>query len=388
LITIIACGCAKSKTPPPPRLPTAVSVRPVMTSGVTDTSPTTVTASFMLQVSTDGESSQMTMATFASLLGTTPILQPAVEDAGLKMDDWRRIGTLEPRNISASILSVTITLKSSDRNAAATAEKVLRNVCDRATDALLASWDRQNAALQARLEPLNKNAETAKAKFEEARKTAAELQEKLDASSSDRNRSTRETLMNELRETQQTLAADRARLASLKQMPPFKPVDEVVGPLAKDAFAKAEALVEHRRKRVEMLKERAKTGKATEEEIEEAEFAAADARIFSLAYAATITGMTTLTGYIQQQPNDPRPELAANVAANDAKLKVLDEQILRLPRPQPTTSRAHLERANTAMIEARNELEATQQQIDQLRAHNRLGVRPQVTILGKEAKGQ
>jgi hypothetical protein len=221
---------------------------------------------------------------------------------------------------------------------------------------------------------------------EETGHALAELQEKNAQQREDRDRPEREQLRREKREIEQSLAADRARLQVMEKTPPVKTAEEMVGFLAKDAFHKADAVVEFRVKRLEELKERAKSGKATPDEVAQAEFAAADARLYSIAYTATITGMQTLAEYIHQDPNDPRPNLRANVAAAEAKLKVLDEQLAQLAPPATSVaiSQAQLERAQAAASDARRDSEHLIQQIDQIRSRNRPVARPKIAVIGRD----
>jgi chromosome segregation ATPase len=345
----------------------------------------------MLQIAGESDSALANASTLSNLLTTTPILEPALAAADISMAQWRRAsGTITAQSTAPQLVTVIVTLSDDGKLPTGAAEKILGGVCEQAIAAVLAAWDRQDAALTSQLTPLLEKSEAAKAREEEAQKAVAELREKMDAqrNGGDRNRSVRESLLNEKRETERTLAADSARLKSMESVAPLQTADEVVGPLAKEAFQKADAVVEFRKKRLEELRELAKTGKATAEEVTSAEFAVADARLFSIAYTATLTGLKNLAGYIVQQPNDPRPELRATVAAMEAKLKVLNDQIAEVAEPKdqpPPVTQGQIERAQNTASNARRDYDTLMQQIERLRSQNRLGARPKIAVLGKDS---
>ena len=349
-----------------------------------------IAASYMIQFASDVENdgSASGPSAFCALISTTPIVEPAVTAAGITMDEWHTLGHIEARPTSNQLVLVTLTLEPGGLmeglNRSAAVDKILRGVCERASAALTGAWERQTAAFQAEITPLLKQREEAAAKWEQLRQTADDLQSKLE--SFDRqDRSAYDNLVREKHETERTLAGDRAKVQSYEKEPPVKPIDEVVGPLAKEAFHKADDVVEFRKKRVEALKQRLAKGTATQEQVEDAEFAMIDARIFSIAYAASITGISTLYGYVQQRYDDPRPELRGAVAAAEAKLKVLDEHLAALPkpatRPSDRLSRAQLDRAQQAANEAKREQEALARKIEELRSRNRIGPKPQIIVL-------
>ncbi len=341
----------------------------------------------MLQFTGGDDASPTGPGAFCTLLSTTPIVEPSVLAAGLSMDQWTRLGHIEARPMSNEFVVVTLTLEPDGQVSAAAADRILRGVCERGTAAMVSAWEHQTAAFQSQLEPLLKQEQTASAKWEKLRETADELQNRLEVTDR-QDRSVYDNLIHERRETQRTLAGDRAKLQSYEKEPPVKPIDEVVGPLAKEAYHKADDVVEFRKKRVEALKQRLAKGTATQEQVEDAEFAMIDARIFSIAYAASITGISTLYGYVQQRYDDPRPELRGAVAAAEAKIKVLDQQLAALPqpatRPADRVSRAQLDRAQQAANEAKRDQEMLQRKIEELRSRNRIGPKPQITILGAQ----
>jgi hypothetical protein len=353
--------------------------------------PQRLTASFMLQIAGEGDSGLANASTLSNLLTTTPILEPALAAADISMEQWRRAsGTITAQSTAPQLVTVVVALSDDGKLPTGAAEKILGGACEQAIAAVLAAWDRQDAALTSQLTPLLEKSDLAKEREEAAQKAAAELREKMDAqrNGGDRNRSVRESLLNEKRETERTLAADAARLKSMESVAPVQTADEVVGPLAKEAFQKADAVVEFRKKRLEELRELAKNGKASAEEVAAAEFAVADARLSSIAYTATLTGLKNLAGYIVQRPNDPRPELRATVAAMEAKLKVLNDQIAEVADPKdqpPPVTQGQIERAQNTASNARRDYDTLMQQIDRLRSQNRLGARPKIAVLGKDS---
>jgi len=345
----------------------------------------------MLQFTGGDDATPTGPGAFCTLLSTTPIVEPSVLAAGISMDQWTRLGHIEARPMSNEFVVVSLTLEPDGQVSAAAGDRILRGVCERGTAALVSAWEHQTAAFQSQLEPLLKQEEAAGEKWEKLRATADELQNRLEVTDR-QDRSVYENLIHERRETERTLAGDRAKLQSYEKEPPVKPIDEVVGPLAKEAFHKADDVVEFRKKRVEALKQRLAKGTATQEQVEDAEFAMIDARIFSIAYAASITGISTLYGYVQQRYDDPRPELRGAVAAAEAKIKVLDQQLAALPqpatRPSDRVSRSQLDRAQQAANEAKREQETLQRKIEELRARNRIGPKPQISILGAPTEPQ
>jgi hypothetical protein len=341
----------------------------------------------MLHIACDADVASSNANALTALLTTTPILTPACAEADISMEQWRRAGTIEARQASQQLVHVTVSLARERGIGEEAATTVLRVACDRGSAAVVDAWDRQDVAVRARVEPLEKQLEEAKVRHEAARKELAEMQEKASARYEDRDQSTRQNLLGEKREAEQELASDRARLVSMEKDPPVKSAEVTVGPLAREAFRKADVVRQHRVKRLEQVRDQAKAGKATPEAVAEAEFAVADADLYSIAYGATLTGLVTMAEYVHERPNDDRNELRASVAAAEAKVKVLDEQLAALSPPptrNPPVPQSHVDRLQTAVGEARREVDSLQQQIDNIRSRNRAGVRPVITVLGKK----
>jgi len=351
--------------------------------------PSRYTASCILQIDSDAEQRRSEVAaTVAALVTTTPILQPALIASDLSMEQWSRVGTVEARLSGQRMVTVTVSLAADQGITPGTAQRVLGAICDQTRRAITASWAHDREGADKRLKALAEQADVTVQQWAAAKQAIAELQEKQQAANRSDDRSTRENLLNQRRIAEVELAAHRARLAEVEKSPPAETVDKVMGPLAGKAFRDADALFEHRMKRLEEVQQRFKDGKATQADVDDAQFAATDARLFSIAYVATVTAMQTLYCYIERYNNtDDVLQLRAGVAALDAQVKVLDEQIGKLSETKPApVPQAELDRAASKEQSCRRAWDDAAQQLSQVRGvAAAVGAsEPELTILGGE----
>src|SRR5436309_2618831 len=70
-----------------------------------------ITASSMVQIICDNDSTAANASTFAALLTTTPILEDAVSAGGMSLEQWRRMGNIEARVMSNQLVSVIVSIQ-------------------------------------------------------------------------------------------------------------------------------------------------------------------------------------------------------------------------------------------------------------------------------------